>query len=140
MTQKERHIEKDKIYALELRVRGRRIETFVNGEKELETEVLPAMAEPLYAVSGRDGKSGDVIVKLVNVLPKPRQITVELDGMTSAKGTAYIMSGHSKEARNVPGKPETVVPREKPVSFESGSFQWKMPPESLCILRLHEKQ
>lgn len=140
LTQKERHIEKDKIYDLELRVQGRRIETFVNGEKELETEALPTMAEPLYAVSGRDGKSGDVIVKLVNVLPKPRQITVELDGMTSAEGTAYIMSGCSKEARNVPGKPETVVPREKPVSFESGSFQWKMPPESLCILRLHEKQ
>ena len=140
LTQRERHIEKERVYTLEIRVRGRRIETFVDGVKELETEVLPAMVEPLYAVSSRDGRRGDVIVKLVNLLPQKQPVTIELEGMTAAVGTAHIMDGYSRDARNVLGKPETVVPREEQLSFQSGSFEWIAEPDSVCILRLHEAE
>ncbi|MDE7261090.1 MAG: carbohydrate binding domain-containing protein [Oscillospiraceae bacterium] len=138
LAQKERHVEKNRIYHLELQVRGRTITTYVDGEKELEAEVLPTMAEPLYAVSGRDQESGDVIVKLVNILSQSQTVTIELDGMTRAAGIAHIMSGYNKDARNVLGKPETVFPREKPISFDTDIFQWTVEPESVCILRLHE--
>lgn len=139
LAQKERHVENGRIYALELRVRGRRVEAFVDGVQELKTEVLPAMAEPLYAVSSRDRARGEVIVKLVNLLPKAQTVTVELDGMTAAAGTAYTMGGYDRNAENILGEPETVVPKEAPVSFASGTFAWTMPPESICILRLREQ-
>lgn len=139
LAQKERHVERDRIYALELRVRGRRIEAFVDGAQELATEALPAMAEPLYAVSSRDRKRGEVIVKLVNLLSSSQPVMVKLDGMTAAAGTAYIMSGYDRNTENILGEPETVVPREEPVSFPSGAFEWTMPPESVCILRLHKQ-
>ena len=137
LAQKERHVEKDRTYLLELQVQGRRITAFVDGEKELETEILPALAEPLYAVSSRDRASGEVIVKLVNILPETSVVTVQLEGMDAAKGTAFWMNGYSLEAKNVLGEPEKVVPQKEPVSFSSGCFDWEMPPESLCILRLH---
>lgn len=138
LTQRERHVEKGRVYHLELQVRGRRLTAFVDGEKELETEALPPLAEPLYAVSGRDRAGGDVIVKLVNILPDACPVTVCLEGMDAAEGTAFWMSGYGLEAENVLGEPEQVVPREERVSFSTGHFDWLMQPESLCILRLHK--
>lgn len=67
----------------------------------------------------------------------PQSLTVELDGMTGATGIAYLMGGYALDTQNVLGKPETIVPREKAVSFKGNVFQWTVPPESVCIFRLH---
>lgn len=138
LTMKERHIEKGRSYRLEIRVQGRTIETFVDGEPETAAQSLPPLAEPLYAVSSRERKSGDMIVKLVNVLPRPQPVTLELEGMTAAAGTACIMSGYDRQAQNVLGEAETVVPREERIAFPAGTFEWQVPAESVCILRLHD--
>lgn len=138
LAQKERHIQRGRVYDLKIEVRDRRIKTWVDGTPELETEVVPAIAEPLYAVSSRDAVSGEVIVKLVNVLPRRQTVTIALDGMVEVEGTAYIMSGFHRDARNTLGAPETVVPREVPVRFDSGNFPWTIGPESVCILRLYD--
>ena len=58
--------------------------------------------------------------------------------MTAAAGTAYIMSGYDRKAQNVLGEAETVVPREERVAFLAGTFEWQVPAESVCILRLHD--
>jgi len=140
LTMKERHIEQGRSYRLEIRVQGRTIETFVDGEPETAVQSLPPLAEPLYAISSREGNSGDVIVKLVNVLPNPQPVTVELEGMTAATGTAYIMSGYDREAQNVLGEAETVVPREEPIAFDTGTFGWTVPEKLVCILRLRDSK
>lgn len=139
LAQKEMHVEKGRVYSLELRVRGRQIETFIDGSADLQTESRPVVAEPLYAVSGRDKTSGDVILKLVNVRSQPQTVTIELDDMSALDGTVYIMSGYGLEAQNSLGALEQVVPKEETVSFDAGMFDWTMPAESVCILRLREK-
>ena len=139
LTQRQRKIEQGRGYSLELRVRGRKITAYMDGEKELETEILPVLAEPLYTVSARDRKTGDVILKLVNLLPRSQPLTVELDGMTGAAGTAYIMSGYDRDAQNALGEPERVAPREEAVPFSGDTLQWTVPPESVCVLRLHDQ-
>ena len=136
LTQRQRKVEKGRVYSLELRVQQRHVFAYVDGEKELETEILPVLAEPLYAVSSRDRRTGDVILKLVNILPQSQSLTVELDGTASTTGIAYLMGGYALDAQNVLGEPETIAPREETVSFEGNVFQWTVPPESVCIFRL----
>lgn len=46
---------------------------------------------------------------------------------------------NSLDAENVLGEDEQVVPREEPVSFAGAVFQWTVPPESVCVLRLHDR-
>lgn len=140
LSYRERYMEQGKTYRLEIRVTGRKVQTFVNGETEAEVEAISPMAEQVYAVSSRDRHSGDTILKLVNVLPKRQVITVTLDGMTSAEGTACVLGGYDREARNTLGQPEKIVPGEERVSFDTGTFQWELAPESVCVLRLREKK
>lgn len=140
LAQRQRKVEKGRLYTLELRVQGRKITARVDGEKELEMEALPPLAEPLYAVSARERGTGDIILKLVNLLPRSQPLTVELEGMTGAFGIAYLMGGYSLDAKNVLGEDERVVPREEAVSFAGSVFQWTVPPESVCVLRLHDRR
>lgn len=46
---------------------------------------------------------------------------------------------NSLDAENVLGEDERVVPREEPVSFARAVFPWTVPPESVCVLRLHDR-
>lgn len=138
LSQRERHVKKNRVYDLEIQVRGRKLLAYVDGEAELKAEALPVAAEPLYAVSSRDKKNGDVILKLVNLLPQTQQMTVALEDMDGVFGTAYCMDGYDRDQQNVLGEPERIVPKEIPVAFDTGTFQWSMPPESVCVLRLRE--
>ncbi len=136
LTQKTRHVEKNRTYCLEIQVRGRHVRTFVDGALELDTEVLPVLAEPLYASCTKEKGSGDVILKLVNVLEKPEKITAVLDGMKRMEGTVYVLGNCSRDAEHVLGERESVVPKEEAVSFDTGSFEWTVPPLAVCVFRL----
>ena len=75
---------------------------------------------------------------MVNVLVEHQIVVIELKGMAESAGIAYIIGGYGREQRNVLGEPEAVVPWTDPVLFDAGTFRWTVPPESVCILRLHK--
>ena len=43
------------------------------------------------------------------------------------------------DAENVLGEGERAVPREEPASFAGAVFQWTVPPEPVCVLRLRDR-
>ncbi len=49
------------------------------------------------------------------------------------------MSGYDRDAQNVLGELERVVPREEAVSVSGNMLRWTVPPESVCVLRLHDQ-
>ncbi len=55
LVQRTRSVEAGRNYDLEIRVRGRRVETYVDGAAEQETEVRPVTAEPVYITSSGRG-------------------------------------------------------------------------------------
>lgn len=138
LTQQSFSVEKGRTYQLEIQVRGTRIKTWLDGEPNVETQVLPVLARPIYAASSRDETSGDVIVKLVNLLPKEQNILISLCDTAQGAwaGTLYQMSGYSRDQRNSLDTPDVIRDAQAvSVALPDGTLQMQMPPESVCVLR-----
>ncbi|WP_302416337.1 family 43 glycosylhydrolase [Blautia marasmi] len=142
LIQRTRSVEVGRTYDLEIRVRGRRVETFVDGVPEQETEVLRVLAEPVYITSSLEKDTGDVIIKLVNVLPREQKVQICLEGEENSRfaGSLYRMDGFGREDRNTFEHPDLVTPKVTAAAFESNRFEVDIKPESICILRLHGRQ
>lgn len=136
MTYQTRHIEGGRVYRLEIRVRGTRIETLVDGVREQTAVWRPMRVEALYASSSRDKNSGDIIVKLVNVLPVKRKLEIVLNGSSASdrwKGTLWVLSGSNDvNAHGV----ERIEPEIEAVSFDRNVFAWEIAARTVHILRL----
>lgn len=76
----------------------------------------------------RDGNTGDVIVKLVSMLPLEVNATINLpEGINDDSATLYVMSGNPSD--------KAVKPVESTISV-SGKTIYKMPPYSLSVIRI----
>lgn len=129
LIQKTRSVEVGRTYDLEIRVRGRKVETYVDGEKEMETEVLPVTVKKIYAGSSLEKSTGDVIVKLANVLPDTTTVEISLEGQEGCQweGEEYKIDGNNYMAPEIAGR-----------KAEKGVLAVTMEPESVHILRMRK--
>lgn len=129
-------VEKNREYSLELHVRGRKIETVIDGVTYHKTEKKPVLAEPLYYSAAIDSMTDDVIVKLTNIQSEARDIEIQLD-QSRAYDTVqlYQMYGWDKSEENTFADPERIVPYESGGRIENNNFKYTMPGESFVIAR-----
>lgn len=142
LTQGAFSVEKDRLYTLEIQVRGRHVACLLDGRLMVETEVLPVVAEQAYVTASVEAATGDVLVKLVNVLPGAQSIALCLDPENAAdwSGSQFCLSGHQKNDRNTLGKPEKLGPaKESPVALTGGVLTLQLPPESVSVLRVRKE-
>ena len=85
-------------------------EIFVNEAEDRLPEI-----KPLYFSATKEEKSGDILIKAVNVCEEAMQAEVVLNGTRCNKliGLAYEMAGYDLEAENTLDNPQNVVPSEK---------------------------
>ncbi len=97
-------------------------------------ESLPA----LYSVAGRDDKTGETVVFLVNPYAEPRAVDIALQGATSiAPGAkAWVLTSESPDDENTFETPQHVVPREESLAATSAQFARTAAPYSVTVLRL----
>ncbi|MFQ7549482.1 MAG: hypothetical protein ACLRMZ_03120 [Blautia marasmi] len=81
----------------------------------------PALAEPVYITSSLEKDTGDVIIKLVNVLPREQKVQICLEGEENSRfaGSLYRMDGFGREDRNTFEHPDLVTPKVTAAAFES---------------------
>ena len=86
----------------------------------LDDTLLMSYKEPptLFALSGRDNRNGDIIVKVVNASSTPCEATIQLNGLhESAPTTAMTtLSAPSGEAENSFAHPFQYIPRDSTLS------------------------
>ncbi len=138
LIQNARNIEAGRLYELEIRVRGRKIETYVDGKSELSIESKPLVIEPLYTSISEDEKTGDVLIKLVNLSDKAQEIMIcfpeqKIKGWS---GMVYKMEETDLNAENSFEQPLRVSPVEEMVEIADRDFTWKLEKTSLQVLRL----
>lgn len=135
-------VEKEKEYELELKVRGRMIETFVNGEAFHKTMSKPVVIEPLYYSASKDKETGDIILKVINVSDLKRKAEIELRDFNiredKTRTTIYSMKGYDLEAMNDFEHPEYVSPIESQLQFSGQSFKYEFEEYSITIFRFHK--
>ena len=135
LTQSSFTVEADRDYVLKLEIKGRHFRAFIDGELIHEIKHAPVVIEPLYTAASTDQHSKDVIVKLVNVQKRAIDVQLHLEGIESAAGTAYIMSGYEPADENSFDEPCKVSPREQKIEVVGGCCQYHIDGESVQVLR-----
>jgi alpha-N-arabinofuranosidase len=110
------------------------------------TRVLPVLLNGaakngqggLFASASRDERSGDVILKVVNMAPTSREVRINLAGAGRVAGTgrAAVLASSDPKAENSLDEPTKVAPVERQFAVPSGEFSFALEPSSLTVLRV----
>jgi alpha-L-arabinofuranosidase len=129
-------IETGRWYDLKIEVNGRTVRGYLDG-KLVQERTLPRI-DRVLAISGRDDKSGDIIIKVVNAASEPQTMTLQLNGVPKfgARATATVLTSDNPLDENTFEQPTKVVPKTSPLAVKSATFPHTFPANSLTILRI----
>ncbi|MGH8021256.1 MAG: alpha-L-arabinofuranosidase C-terminal domain-containing protein, partial [Opitutaceae bacterium] len=96
---------------------------------------------PVFAAAGRDEKTREVVLALVNPHAAPAPVNVHLNGggRWSEKATATILSGDPADENSL-DRPNAVEPRTTFIEIPSPDFEYTIAPHAFVILRLGEER
>ncbi len=130
-------IETGRWYDVRIEVQGRNIRCYL--DDKLITQAVDSQslaADPLYATSSRDDKTGDVIVKVVNVSSTPQILEVNLQGVPGVlSGTETVLAGQPNDVNTVDA-PRKIAPTNVKMKASGPKFSHAFPPYSTTVLRL----
>ena len=129
-------IETGRWYDLRVEINGASVKCFLDGRKI--HDITLASPKPLYAVAGRVGSAGEVVLKLVNVAPAPVLAEIDLRGIKkiASTGTSIVVTGGNPLAENTLTEPERVAPVTSQVSISGPTFKQPLPAWSVTVLRV----
>ncbi|RYZ87174.1 MAG: hypothetical protein EOP06_13150, partial [Proteobacteria bacterium] len=129
-------IETGRWYDIKVQVEGSKLRGFLDGKLVVD-ETIPKV-ETVLAISGRDEKSGDIIIKAVNTSAEPALTTFNIANAAGLKGQGSIsvLTSGSSNDENSFANPRKIVPVKSVLSNVAPSFQHTLAPYSLNILRL----
>lgn len=135
----------DRWYDVRVELRGRRIQCYLDGA--LVTDVTdtppppPPPPSPVYAAASRDTKTGDVLLKTVNMGDSPQSLRVTLNGLKGqiAGGTQEVLAGEPGDVNSVEA-PRKVAPVARPFTGKGTSFVADFPAHSVTVYRLKVKK
>jgi alpha-L-arabinofuranosidase len=131
-------VETGRDYHLKIQVDGRRITTWLDGQK-VNDLVDSATVEPLYQVVSKDTKSGDVVLKVVNAQDTAVRAAVDLDGARFGRtATVTSLAGDPSDVNSL-AEPRRIAPDEQRVTGFSGAFDYDFPGSSVTFIRLSRK-
>lgn len=131
-------IEADRWYDVMIEVEGRKLRGYLDGT--LISDVTLPLPETVLAVGGRDEKSGDVILKILNTTAGVVEAGVRLDGAkhVAPGGELTVLTSKNAEDENSFEEPTKIAPVSRTVRTGDLSTL-SLAPYSLNILRLHTK-
>lgn len=128
-------IETGKWYSIRLEVGFDKVDCYLNDT------LLLSYTEPrkVFGLAGRDQKSGDLIIKMVNGADDSYDTNFLLDGNLQLNGnlTAYTITASSVKAENSFTNPKEFIPVKTVNSHVSGKkFSYTFPKYSITVLRI----
>lgn len=132
------HIETGRWYDLKVRVQDDNIQCWLDGKLVHNMAEPRQVAHPLYASATKDDKTGDIILKVVNVAEVSVETTIGLPGAKhlSGAGEAIVLAADSPWDENSLDKPVQVSPRTETFSFQGEQLRRILPGNSVTVLRL----
>jgi alpha-L-arabinofuranosidase len=130
-------VEEGRWYDVKVDVAGSRVKCYLDDQLIHEVDVPAPQLSRVYSTASLDRKSGDIILKVVNVDSGPATAKVQFLGpaMDALKGEAIVLSG-KPEAVNTIAEPDALKPSSTQIeSFQSGQ-EYAFPPHSLTVMRL----
>ncbi len=128
-------IETNRWYDIRLEVGYDRVDCYLDGQ------LLMSYTEPpkFFSIAGREHKTGDVIVKVVNASDQSYHITLKVNGsQVGSVATLTTISAESPEAENSLDEPAKYVPQQTTITGITDHYQIALKPYSINILRLKD--
>jgi alpha-L-arabinofuranosidase len=104
------------------------------GDEILNTSSLDTSVQ---GSATRDGKTGDIFLKLVNPQTNAVPLNIEINGTASlaSKGSALTLTGNPDDSNSIT-QPKKIVPLTTTVSGIKPVFTYTLPPDSIVVLKL----
>ena len=134
-------VETGRWYDIKIEVHGTDIKCSLDGKLVTEaTDAVPGPAGPVFATASREQKSGDVILKVVNVAAEPQPLQIALPGARNVDRSASLeeLSGQPQDVNSL-AAPEKVAPRAMTLTQAGPTFVHEFPPYSVSVIRLKVK-
>lgn len=135
-------VETGRWYDVRVEVTGYRIRCFLDGKLITEvTDTPPPPPSPVYAAASRDTKTGDILLKTVNMGAAPQSLQVSLSGLSGHLdgGTQQVLAGEPGDMNSVEA-PDKVAPVSSPFTGTGSSFVADFPAHSVTVYRLKVKK
>jgi alpha-N-arabinofuranosidase len=93
---------------------------------------------PLHDAVTKDGKTGAIYIKLVNVTGTPQPVNIALQGAAflAPTGKAVTLSAKRPDETNSIGDPTHLIPVESKIEGVGPTFTYTFPPYSVTVLQL----
>ena len=129
-------VETGRWYDLRLEVRGRTVRGYVDGQ--LINEATYPRIDTVLGIAGRDDRTGDVVIKMLNTGDAPAAITVNLANTRNLPSTARVITLQSAQPtdENSFADPRKIVPVETTRSNVGSTFAQELPAYSLTVVRI----
>lgn len=134
-------VETGRWYDIRIEVKGRQIRCYLDGKlitTATDAPVMPNM--PIYASATREDKSGDIILKVVNVAAEAQslQINVQGGGRIGRTAVGQVLSGQPGNV-NTTEQPTKVAPQTVRITGTSKNFTHEFPAHSVSVIRLKDR-
>lgn len=138
-TEKSIEIKKGRTYELKVVVDGRNVKCYIDGELYVNYTAPASKLSDVYGVVSTD-KTGDTIVKLVNVCGEAKTVALNLKNVKSIKSQAkvYEVIGNSPDDDNILGEEEAVTMKENTLDGVAEQFNYTIPAYSIIVMRIEK--
>lgn len=106
----------------------------------LDDKLIMTYKEPrkFFAIAGKEEKSGDIIVKLVNASATRYTTKIRMlhTGVVNKDAEMITLSAPNLEAENSLNNPTEYIPKTRLITDVSKNFQITIPPYSISVIRL----
>lgn len=123
----------DREYDMRLEVRGRKITTYIDGEKINSGEHKRPVIEDLYYTASED--KDNIYVKVVNVKDCETTAQIDAEGVDKTMAKVFTLTA-DLDAENGFDEPKKVAPVESELKCESNIFEYKFAPQSVTVFKL----
>ncbi|HEY4232122.1 MAG TPA: alpha-L-arabinofuranosidase C-terminal domain-containing protein [Lacipirellulaceae bacterium] len=130
------NIESDRWYDIRIELAGGTIKGYLDGQLVQSAKLKPV--NTVYAAAGRDEKSGELVLELVNPFADPRSVDVELQGDERGERAAKVimLNNNDPDAENTLDASDMVTPHQSELPGFKSRFVVAAPPYSVQILRV----
>ena len=132
-------IETGRWYDIRVEVSGNHVKCYLDGRLVHDVNYeTGGQVKALYACAAHDGKTGDVIVKVVNASAGPLKTKIDLSGTKNLTGhaSAIVLSSENPTDENTLDHPARVSPKAEKLDFAGAILTRSFPGNSFTVLRL----
>ena len=131
-------IESDKWYDIKIELKGPSVRCYLDGKLIHDVK---RSATSMFAVAGKEEKTGDIIIKVSNPTQTAYAVDVKINGAgkVASNGTQIVMTSGDPWDENSFEEPTKVAPVTGEISGLGSAFNYTFKPYSLTILRLKTK-